>query len=273
VTTCSADAGGAGSGDNGTVNTTAVTDFNLSDTLPAAPASSLNVKWQIDTAAAPDNVSAYIGYGTGLSVSGGNLVGTYTNSSTDTYTNKTIDAEGSGNVITVPVKWWLPAAGANNATASPFWDLPTANAAVASVITGSNIQKGVLDFADGASSLSAQNTFLLPSDWTGNIDAKFVWLATTNAGNVVWQIQTSCTNVDATETDDNAFNAAQTVTTAVPGTANRVTTSSIATLTTTGCTAGEVFHVKIFRDPAHASDTSAATARLIGVEFTVRRAM
>jgi hypothetical protein len=62
VTTCSADAGGAGAGDNTTVNGSATTDDNFNDTLPAAPANSINVKWQLDTVAAPDNVSAYIPY-------------------------------------------------------------------------------------------------------------------------------------------------------------------------------------------------------------------
>jgi hypothetical protein len=41
----------------------------------------------------------------------------------------------------------------------------------------------------------------------------------------------------------------------------------------TGCAAGELMHIKILRDSAHASDTLAATARLIGVELVIREAM
>jgi hypothetical protein len=50
---------------------------DLDDATPAAPASSLNVKWQKDVLA-PNNVSAYIGYGAGLNVAGGVLVCTIT---------------------------------------------------------------------------------------------------------------------------------------------------------------------------------------------------
>ena len=57
--TVSLEAAGAG-GDNITVNGTAATDANFNDTLPAAPADGVNVRFQIDTVATPDNVSANI---------------------------------------------------------------------------------------------------------------------------------------------------------------------------------------------------------------------
>lgn len=58
---------GAGGGDSVRVNGTAATDVDLEDLLPVAPTTTyapltgLNVRWQIDTAAAPDDVSAYVG--------------------------------------------------------------------------------------------------------------------------------------------------------------------------------------------------------------------
>jgi hypothetical protein len=52
--------GGGGGGDDITVNATAATNANFNDTLPAAPVDCLNVIWQINTAVAPDNVSAHI---------------------------------------------------------------------------------------------------------------------------------------------------------------------------------------------------------------------
>ena len=196
-----------------------------------------------------------------------------TASSTNTFTNKNIDAEGAGNTITIPVKVWLPAAGCNNATASTFWDLPTATPAAAACVNGTNTQKGVLDFADTAGGFSAQNTLLLPSDFTGNIDARIIWLTTATAGNAKWSLSTICTDVSATAGDDPAFNTASTVTTAAPGTANRLQTSSIAAVTITGCSAGQILHAKLFRDGADAADTITATARLYGVELTIRRSM
>jgi len=188
-----------------------------------------------------------------------------------TLTNKTIDAEGTGNVITIPRRLWFPAAGCNNATAGSIWDLPTSNPAVAACVTGTNTQKGVLDFADGANTLSAQITYKLPSTWTGTVDANIKWFSATTTGSVVWQLATIC--VADAETDDPAFNTASTVTDAAKGTTNQTNDAAITTVTVTGCAAGELMHVKILRDPTNGSDDHAATARLIGVELVIREAM
>lgn len=186
------------------------------------------------------------------------------------FTNKAYDAEGTGNVLTIPRRIWLPAAGCNNATAGNIWDLPTSNPAVPACKTGTNTQMGVLDFADG-SNLSAQITYKLPSTWTGTMDANIKWLTSATTGSVVWQVQTIC--VADAETDDPAFNTASTVTDAAKGTTLQTNDAAITGVTTTGCAAGELMHIKILRDSAHASDTLAATARLIGVELVVREAI
>jgi hypothetical protein len=192
---------------------------------------------------------------------------------TDTFTNKTIDAEGTGNTITIPVKVWLPGAGCANTTAASFWDLPTSTPAVAACVTGTNIQKGVLQYADTSGGFSAQNTILLPADFSGAIDARIIWRTSATSGNAKWSLSTICADVAATVTDDPAFNTASTVTTAAPGTTLRIQTSSITGVTATGCAAGNLLHVKLFRDGNDAADTIAATAEVIGVELTIRRAM
>jgi len=194
-----------------------------------------------------------------------------TASSSDTLTNKTLDAEGTGNVITLPFKLWLPAAGANGTTAGTIWDLPTTNPAVAAAIQGTNVIQGVLDFADGANELSAQYTWCIPSDWTGAVDVKIKWFTTATSGDVVWKVATIA--VADAETNDPAFNTASTVTDTAKGSANQLNDATITGLTMTGAAAGELLHIKISRDPTHASDTLAATARLVGVELTYRRAM
>ena len=191
-------------------------------------------------------------------------------SATVTLTNKTLDVEGTGNVITTVSYIALPAAACQNTTATLLWDTPTTNPAVAACITATNTQKGVADFADGAASLAMQLTFPLPRDWAGAVDARFKWLTTAITGSVVWQLATVC--VADTETDDPAFNTASTVTDTAKGTASQTNDADIAGVTMTGCAAGELLHLKALRDPAHASDTLAATARLIGVELTLRRA-
>ena len=75
------------------------------------------------------------------------------------------------------------------------------------------------------------------------------------------------------ETNDPSFNTASTVTDAAKGTTLQTNDASISSVTVTGCAAGELMHIKVFRDSSHASDNLAATANLIGVEIKYRRAM
>lgn len=167
---------------------------------------------------------------------------------------------------------WLEAGGCQNTTAFLNWDTPTSNPAVAACVTGTNTQKGVADFADGANTLSMQRTLMLPSDWTSTIDVTLKWFTSaTSATNVVWQVATSC--VADAETDDPSWNTASTVTDATKGTTNQTNDASITSLTVTGCAAGELMHLKVLRDPTHASDDLAATARLIGVMLKLRRTL
>jgi len=191
-------------------------------------------------------------------------------SDTYTETNKTFDAEGAGNTLSIPMKLWLPAAGCQASTAASFWDNLTANPAVAACVTGTNTQKGVLDF-DATTNQFAQATVLLPGDWVGTSDVKFKWLAAATSGNVIWGIQTSC--VADAETDDPSWNTASTVTDGAKGTTLQTNDASITGMITTGCAAGELMHVNIYRDAASGSDTMTGNARLIGVELTLRRSI
>ena len=191
---------------------------------------------------------------------------------TDTLTNKTIDPEGTGNVIGVLGKIWFDAAGGTAASASSNWDLPASNAPVAAVVEGgtNGVLQGVLDFADGGTDLTAQRTWLLPSDWTGAVDVKFRWFSSTTTGNVIWGVATVC--VADGETNDPAFNAySDAAADATKGTANQLNDVSVTGITTTGCSAGESMHLKIARRLSQAGDTMAGTARLVGVEVTYRR--
>jgi hypothetical protein len=187
------------------------------------------------------------------------------------FTNKTLDAEGTGNIITLPKRLWFPAAGCNNATAGSIWDLPTSAPAVPTCKTGTNTQMGVLDFAD-ATSLTAQVTYMLPATWTGTIDARVYWLTTATAGDVVWQIAIACNSDN--ESDDPAFTDDAFTADTAKGTTNLANITAVNTVTTTGtCVADDLAHIRIKRDAGHASDTLAATARLIGVELVIREVM
>jgi hypothetical protein len=159
----------------------------------------------------------------------------------------------------------VDAALCNNATAYPGLDLPTANAPTPTCLTGGNTQQGVLDYADGADS-SAQFSLMLPTGWVLGIDADVYWLVTASGGSnaVKWTLATGCGATG--ETYNSTFNAAQTVTTNVLAN-DLLTKSSQASITTTGCAAGEEMHVKIGRDT---TDTFTGTARLKKVVLTAR---
>jgi len=188
---------------------------------------------------------------------------------TDTLTGKTLDAEGTGNLVTLPFQKDFPAAGCNNVTAASFWDLPTTSPAVAACRTGTNIQRGVLDFAD-AVNLTAQTFLKLPTGFAGNLDAVVDWSSgSTSTNSVVWQIAIACEG--DTESDDPAFTDDVFTASANTATANTIHTTASNTVTTTGtCVAGDIANVRIRRDSAHASDTLAATAHLHNVQLTVR---
>ena len=193
---------------------------------------------------------------------------------TETLTNKTLNVEAAGNDLTVVDRYWMEAAGCNNATASPLWDLPTANAPAVACVTGTNTQKAYADF-DQTTDESMQRVLRLTLGFTGAIDANVKWLTTATTGSVAWCVQLVC--VADGETDDPAF-PAQAVgncqTDAANGTTNQMNSATLASITATGCAAGELMHIRLSRDPDETStrtDTVAADARLIGVELTLRQ--
>lgn len=190
-------------------------------------------------------------------------------SRTETLTNKTIDCEATGNDCQFRRILWLPAGGCNGSTAGTAWDIPATNGAVPACRTGTNTTKGVLDFADG-SDLSAQYHHYLDGTWNGAIDATVIYSAnSTSTNNVVWQLAIACAGDG--EADDPAFTYDVFTADAGKATANQYNVTSSNTITTTGtCAAGKIAHISLRRDSAHASDTLAATARVIGVSLVTR---
>lgn len=192
--------------------------------------------------------------------------------STDTFTNKTLDTEATGNIVTVPFRFSIPAAWCQGATPISTWSWLTAAAPTPACDTGSNVQKGVLEFPDdGSTVIEAQTPLWLPADFTGAIDVRIRWVTAATSGNAVWQVSTIC--VADAETSDPAFNAASTVTDAAKGTTLQDNDAAITGVTATGCAAGEMLYLRLLRDPGHASDTLADTASVRGIEVTIRRAL
>jgi len=196
--------------------------------------------------------------------------GGMTPSSVDTLTNKTIDAEATGNVITLTHYMQFQAANCQGGTAALGFATTASSAPAAACVSGTNTVYGVAQFADTATQ-SVQGNFALPPDWTGNIDFDLRWRANTTTGNVVWQIQTACAAEG--ETGDPSWNSPQTITDASKSTAYQFNDAVLAgALTVTGCAAGEQLFFKFLRDPAHASDNLSATAELLWIRFKLRRA-
>lgn len=198
------------------------------------------------------------------------------NDNTKTLTGTTLDAEATGNVLTQPVKLWLPAASCNNATPGAVFNIPTTTPVVAAVCFGTSPQRfGALDFTNAANANTVTTLLTLPSDvnLALGVDLKFVWFSgSTSTNSVVWTAATACI-ADGEDLLAPTFNATQTVADANNATANTQNSASITGITTTGCAAGETLFLRLGRDATNASDTLAATASLKGVELTFRRAM
>lgn len=191
-----------------------------------------------------------------------------------TFWNKTWHTEATGNILTVVRKRFFPAAGVNGNTAGSIWDLPTSNPAVASAIQGTNVIKGVLNFASGAQ-LSAQMTDHLPSTWDGGqVDAVIAWMATPTTGTTIFSLQTLCTARG--ETDDSAFNATganNTVTSTVAATSMQITYATMANLTMTGCAPDETVHYKLMRSAGAPGGSLNAPASFYWLEIWLRETL
>ncbi len=195
-----------------------------------------------------------------------------TAASSNTFTNKTLNAESTGNLITLPFTVFWPAAVCDNSVAySPLWSCVSgATAPNVLTILGSNVTGAELEFTDAAT-MSIWMSFVLPSDWTGALDLRIFWRSPATTGNVVWQVQTG--GVVDGGVVDVSLNAAQTVTDATQGSASRFNTATISSLTLTGLVAGGWMWLRLFRDPSHASDTLGDSANFLGAEMKYRRSM
>ncbi len=134
--------------------------------------------------------------------------------------------------------------------------------------TTNKIMIETLDF-DQSTAEYAQFAMRMPKRWNaGTITAKFVWMASTGSGDVVWACQAL-----AVSNDDNigaAFGTAQTVTDTVTATGDLLETSVTAAITVNGTPAkGDWVVFQFYRDAANGSDTLNADAKLISVVLTI----
>lgn len=191
--------------------------------------------------------------------------------STNAITNATLDAEGSGNTLTIKNHMWRPFGACQNGTASSIWDYGTSNTPTPAC-KGTNTTKGVLQFPDGSTDLSTTIVEYLNGDWTGAIEGYVLWeSASTSTNNVLWGIAIACAG--AGESSDPAFTDNDFATDANNGTANTYNVTAAITVTTTGtCTAGKLMHIRVKRRLSQAGDTLAATAEGVGLYLLTRQA-
>lgn len=198
--------------------------------------------------------------------SGTEFVGT---TATQTLTNKTVDFEGTGNVITDVMTMQFDLASCVGAAAFIRWDdnaTGVASPTAACNDTGT-LQRPSADFS-GSAQNEVERTFKLPLGWTGNIDVivRYVTPAASPTGNVEWEISTVCRAVG--ESWDASFNAAQTITDAV-GFQNNLNDAAQTNITTTGCAAEEDMTIRLGRDGVN--DTNNDLAKALYMEVTLRR--
>lgn len=209
----------------------------------------------------------------------GNAPTGITASSTDTLTNKTLDAEGTGNVITVVDEDWFDAAGCDNVTAGHIWDTPTTNAPAPTCDTGeSNLPKGYLAF-DATTDEAIRFKFRLPTGFTGGIDFTLRWKAAATTGDTTWCVQLVRQPLSgAVNPTLPAQGAGNCVSDAADATTLEENEATITGVTCTSCVAGDMVYGRLSRDADQGAlgagtDDMANDAFLLGWTRKIRRAM
>lgn len=188
-------------------------------------------------------------------------------------TNKTLDAEGSGNVLSRPFyAEFLP--GCNNNVANPgAFNVPTSGSPTFSCF-GTTTTQGAIDFPDATiTAVSAQ--FVLPDGWvsSSSVDIKIGWFANTNSVTAPdFSVAIGCAGItDLVSVGPPAYNTASVVATAYTGTANQRQVTNITGISTTSfCGAGKLMYVRIQRIGTDVSDTLAAPAEVTDVRLKAR---
>lgn len=191
-------------------------------------------------------------------------------SSTETFTNKTFDVEGTGNLFTIPRRLWFDAAGCNGTTAALNWDAPTSSAPTASC-TGTTTTVGAADFIDGSTTGMTRSVKLPSSFSSGNLDINLIWFANSASSNAVrWQVSVGCVADSEAISTGPSYNSASASNTSYTGTANQRKTTSFTNVNKTNCAADESMWIFIQRVGGDAGDTLGATAELVGAEVIFR---
>ncbi len=190
---------------------------------------------------------------------------------TGAVTNVTLDAEATGNNITLYRKLCggnLVGVDPATGTAGHIADKDQLSSTpTATTITGTNQTYGVLRFPDVDGEYGVTLSCLLPTGFTGAID--FVATGkTSGTGVVVMQIGVRCYASDAA--NDAAYSAVSSYLLSA-GTSGRLNRYSGTGIAATGCAANNLAFFRVFRNRTHGSDTLNNTFDLKDFELWARR--
>ena len=201
------------------------------------------------------------------------------NAAVQTLTNKTVDVEGTGNVVTtVTLIEWI--AGVNQAaTATGGCSTPSLTAPLPTATAGSATTPTFATLAfDATTDEYIQCRFWAPDDWTGVIDADWYWSAASTAGETEWCV--AVISVGNSEAWNPTFNEARCVNDTADGSANDLNLASRTNILLTGVAANELVFIKIFRNADAGDEDSTITddddmtgdAQLFSFRLKMRRA-
>lgn len=194
-------------------------------------------------------------------------------SATRTFTNKTIDCEGTGNSCGTVSKIQLDFASCSGAAAFLNWNDEASGVAAptAACNDAGTTQKPSADFS-GTVDNALVWTLKLPSDWNGSSEIdlalRYVSVAASPSGDTRWTFGMVCRAVG--ENWDSTYNelgVTDTVSSQNFLNDASVTTSSIGSV----CNAGEDLTIRARRDADNAADTNDDLAKALYLELTLRR--
>ncbi len=176
------------------------------------------------------------------------------------------DADGVGDVCdTTLSRRLVTAAYCDMNSAWSGLDLPLSDSPTPAC-SGVNTRFGNLEFADTAVQ-SADTHLRLPSNWAGGVDVVLKWFTTDTSNSTTWLLQAGCAVDGVTDmTVGPILNAPRSIDTSNSPAASSMNESSVSSLDTTGCMAGDTLYVRVSRDN---TDTNSATVSLVELEITL----
>jgi hypothetical protein len=194
---------------------------------------------------------------------------------TGAVTEGTINVETAGVTLITVSQISIKPVGCSGTTGTLLLDTNATLAPTPTCLAGSTnttLIKGYADFPDSDGEYQFQDKAVIPVGFTasaGSVDLNIWWFSAATSGAVVWQVATMCTTDN--EIEDVAWNTAQAFAAdTAQGVTLRLNIATLTGLTMTNCADNDVFHIKIFRQRTHASDTITGVVSFSEAKLTMR---